>query len=229
MPRRSNFLVVLSALFDRSSWLISLLIFQSFSSYILAAYIDLLESHPSIIYFLTVIIIFGLFFSLPTKLYLLQMLVGAGGNAGNQAAVRVIRGMCEHTRCLLVRELSEHRPAAGLAVGTMHSKTRTKVLCRELLMAVAICLLLSAVGLGRCMLSPSTSDQETFAISLALSGIVFCSVVMGCLLPLALHAIGFDPAHASTSIQVIMDILGVLFTCVIASFVLRVTVEAPIK
>lgn len=57
---------------DRGGWLLGLLLFQSCSSFILSANQDLLRDHPVIIYFLT-------------------MLVGAGGNAGNQAAVRVIR------------------------------------------------------------------------------------------------------------------------------------------
>jgi hypothetical protein len=52
------------ALYDRCSWLIGLLLFQSCSSYILADNVELLQSHPAIIFFLT-------------------MLVGAGGNAGN--------------------------------------------------------------------------------------------------------------------------------------------------
>ncbi len=57
---------------DRGGWLLGLLLFQSCSSFILSANQELLRDHPVIIYFLT-------------------MLVGAGGNAGNQAAVRVIR------------------------------------------------------------------------------------------------------------------------------------------
>lgn len=51
------------ALYDRCSWLIGLLLFQSCSSYILADNVELLQSHPAIIFYLT-------------------MLVGAGGNAG---------------------------------------------------------------------------------------------------------------------------------------------------
>jgi Mg/Co/Ni transporter MgtE len=96
-------------------------------------------------------------------------------------------------------------------------------------MAISICILLSIVGLGRCMLSTATSGQETLAITLALSIIVFTSILMGSILPLGLFYIGFDPAHASTTIQVVMDIAGVLITCLIASFVLKVTVEAPVK
>jgi hypothetical protein len=54
---------------DRAYWLAGLLILQSFSGFILSHNEALLERHPVIIYFLT-------------------MLVGAGGNAGNQASVR---------------------------------------------------------------------------------------------------------------------------------------------
>lgn len=54
---------------DRAYWLVGLLALQSMSGFILARNEELLQTHPVIIYFLT-------------------MLVGAGGNAGNQAAVR---------------------------------------------------------------------------------------------------------------------------------------------
>jgi hypothetical protein len=59
----------LDALRDRAYWLVGLLALQSCSGFILSRNEALLESHPVIIYFLT-------------------MLVGAGGNAGNQASVR---------------------------------------------------------------------------------------------------------------------------------------------
>ena len=57
------------ALKDRAYWLVGLLSLQSMSGFILARNEELLQTHPVIVYFLT-------------------MLVGAGGNAGNQAAVR---------------------------------------------------------------------------------------------------------------------------------------------
>ena len=57
------------ALRDRAYWLVGLLTLQSMSGFILQRNEVLLQSHPIIVYFLT-------------------MLVGAGGNAGNQAAVR---------------------------------------------------------------------------------------------------------------------------------------------
>ncbi len=63
----------LDALRSRANWLVGLLALQSCSGFILSRNEELLRDHPAIIYFLT-------------------MLVGAGGNAGNQASVRVIRG-----------------------------------------------------------------------------------------------------------------------------------------
>ena len=61
-----------SDLYDRGSWLLGLLLLQSCSSFILASYETLLGKHQALIYFLT-------------------MLVGAGGNAGNQACVKMVR------------------------------------------------------------------------------------------------------------------------------------------
>lgn len=58
-----------AALRDRAYWLVGLLVMQSCSGFILSRNEALLANHPVIIYFLT-------------------MLVGAGGNAGNQASVR---------------------------------------------------------------------------------------------------------------------------------------------
>jgi hypothetical protein len=54
---------------DRAGWLVGLLVLQSMSSFILARNEKLLQEHVIIVRFLT-------------------MLVGAGGNAGNQASVR---------------------------------------------------------------------------------------------------------------------------------------------
>jgi hypothetical protein len=70
---------------DRAGWLVGLLILQSMSSFILARNERLLQEHVIIVRYLT-------------------MLVGAGGNAGNQASVR---GKFEPPVCLI--ELLNHR------------------------------------------------------------------------------------------------------------------------
>lgn len=167
------------ALRDRAYWLVGLLALQSCSGFILSRNEILLEKHPVIIYFLT-------------------MLVGAGGNAGNQASVRVIR---------------------GLALGTLNENTQGQFLARELKMAGSLCAVLSCAGFVRAF-AFRTPYPETLAITSALALIVFSSVCLGAILPLILKKLGVDPAHSSTTIQVVMDILGVLLTVLVSSVVL---------
>ena len=169
----------LDAMKSRAYWLVGLLALQSCSGFILSRNELLLQDHPVIIYFLT-------------------MLVGAGGNAGNQASVRVIR---------------------GLALGTLNNETQLQFLSRELRMAFALSAILSLAGFLRAVLF-HTPFPETMAVTLALSMIVFSSICLGAILPLLLQKVGVDPAHSSTTIQVVMDILGVLLTVLVSTLVL---------
>lgn len=73
----------MDAMKSRAYWLVGLLAMQSCSGFILSRNELLLQDHPVIIYFLT-------------------MLVGAGGNAGNQASVRVIRGLGEYILFIII-------------------------------------------------------------------------------------------------------------------------------
>lgn len=170
----------LTAFKSRVSWLIGLLVLQSCSSFILSDNEELIQRHPSIVYFLT-------------------MLVGAGGNAGNQSAVRIIR---------------------GLATGSITSTTQWQFLRREVKMAVLISSLITAVGFVRVLLF-GTETVDTIAISVALCAIVFISIVAGAGLPLLLERLKLDAAHASTTIQVVMDISGVLITCAVSALLLE--------
>mmetsp|Transcript_25514 Transcript_25514/g.62684 ORF Transcript_25514/g.62684 Transcript_25514/m.62684 type:complete len:345 (-) Transcript_25514:286-1320(-) len=167
------------ALRDRAYWLVGLLMMQSFSGIILSRNEALLGDHPVIVYFLT-------------------MLVGAGGNAGNQASVRVIR---------------------GLALGTLNEKTRSQFLNREVKMAASLSVILSVAGFLRAILF-KTGIPEAIAVTSALALIVFSSICLGAVLPLLLEYIGVDPAHSSTSIQVVMDILGVILAVTVSRAIL---------
>jgi cation transporter-like permease len=169
----------LDAMKSRAYWLVGLLALQSCSGFILSRNELLLQDHPVIVYFLT-------------------MLVGAGGNAGNQASVRVIR---------------------GLALGTLNPTTQMQFLSRELRMAFALSAILSLAGFFRAIVF-QTPLPETMAVTLALSMIVFSSICLGAVLPLVLQKMGVDPAHSSTTIQVIMDILGVVLTVLVSTAVL---------
>lgn len=80
--------------------------------------------------------------------------------------------------------------------------------------------MLGVAGFVRSAVSSQTSHRETFVITLALIVIVFVSIVVGATLPFVFHHIKLDPAHSSTTIQVFMDIAGVLLLCYVASVVL---------
>ena len=186
--RRSNLQAHQSQAFwhdikERGGWLIGLLFLQSCSSFIIQYNEKFLQNHMVIVQFLT-------------------MLVGAGGNAGNQASVRVIR---------------------GLAVGTLNPRTQQHFLKEEVKMAFGLSAMLGLTGFIRAMLF-RTPLGETVAVTTSLCAIVLISVGIGNMLPLGMKKCGIDPAHSSTTIQVVMDIMGVLITICVSSFVLGFSV-----
>lgn len=128
----------------------------------------------------------------------LTMLVGAGGNAGNQAAVRVIR---------------------SLAVGTLTRRTMKRFLRNEAKMALSLSVLIGMTGFARAAVF-RVPPGETIAVTASVCAIVAISVALGNALPLGMKRVGVDPVHSSTTIQVVMDILGVLITVCVSTFVL---------
>ena len=156
---------------DRAGWLVGLLILQSLSSFIIKQNEELLEDHIIIVQFLT-------------------MLVGAGGNAGNQASVRVIR---------------------GLATGVVTDRNAKDFLWKEMVMGLVLAMIIAVSGCLRAIVF-AVPIPETLAITTSLWCIVFMSIAIGALLPLLMKYVGIDPAHSSTTIQVVMDILGVTIT-----------------
>lgn len=166
---------------SRGRWLVGLLVLQSSSSFILDAYQDLIKDHLVVTFFLT-------------------MLVGAGGNAGNQSAIKVIR---------------------GLATGTMQATgdSMRKVLQQQAAVALLLGTGLSAAGWMRVYLTNGDALNST-AISMSLFLIVITSVLLGAALPFGLAKAGVDPANAGTTIQVLMDCAGVFITCVCCHYVL---------
>lgn len=93
----------------------------------------------------------------------------------------------------------------GLALGTLNEQTRGQFLTRELKMAAYLSLILSAAGFCRAI-AFRTAFPEAITVTSALFLIVFISICLGAVLPLLLERVGVDPAHSSTTIQVIMDV-----------------------
>lgn len=162
---------------QRGIWLVGLLLFQSFSSVILASYDSLLSHYTIISIFLT-------------------MLIGTGGNAGNQSATLVIRG-------LTTKEMSRHNAS--------------RVLLREFSVSLCIAALLFFVGFFRVYFS-HYDFISAIAISFALFLIVIVSIISGSLIPLILDRLNIDPAHsAAPFLATLMDILGVMIYCFVCS------------
>jgi len=174
---------IFSEAYTRGRWLLGLLVLQSTSSVVLGRYEDLIRDNIIVTLFLT-------------------MLVGAGGNAGNQSAIHVIRGLATGemtpTMSCLRKTLGE-QVRVGLLLGTG----------------------LACGGFVRVLLTnPSGSGDfiGPFAIASSLFAIVTTSTVVGTVLPFALRAMNQDEANAGTTVQVVMDVSGVLITCFVSSF-----------
>ena len=104
-------------------------------------------------------------------------------------------------------------------MGILNERTRGKFLIREFKMAASLSLILSMAGFCRTI-AFKTAFPEAITVTAALGLIVFSSVCLGAILPLILDRIGVDPAHSSTTIQVIMDILGVGLAVVVSGAIL---------
>lgn len=104
-------------------------------------------------------------------------------------------------------------------MGTLNERTQRQFLNREFKMALCLSTILSLAGFIRAFIF-RTPFAETIAVTAALALIVFTSICFGAILPLILRKIDVDPAHSSTTIQVIMDILGVVMTVFVSTIVL---------
>jgi magnesium transporter len=94
-------------------------------------------------------------------------------------------------------------------VGSVNDANVREYLLEEMKMAFTMA---SVLGVAGCIRAAAffVPVRETIAITTSLWLIVFFSIVLGSLLPLAMKHVHIDPAHSSTTIQVLMDILGVV-------------------
>ena len=192
---------------SRGQWLLGLLVLQSSSSVVLQQYADLVRDNIVITLFLT-------------------MLVGAGGNAGNQSAIRVIRGLAtgemDATRQCAARVVWQQARVGALLASALALGGFLRVMLTDLSgndAGAAESAAAAAAASAAADTAAGSSVTAALAISLSLFAIVTTSTVAGTALPFALNWAGQDPANAGTTIQVCMDILGVVITCVVCSAV----------
>ena len=136
----------------RTGTIIALLILQSGSSIILEAYEDIISRHVILILFLT-------------------MIVGAGGNAGCQAAVNLLQRMAVDGPARIKRHF-------------------WKLFIRELSLGLIIALFVTIIAAARVYLSPAHHNDTVggYVIILSVFIIVLISVMLGFCLPLMLSS-----------------------------------------
>lgn len=189
----------LQLFWHRAGWLVMLLMCQSTSSVILEHFTILLQKHPVVIYFLT-------------------MLVGAGGNAGGQSTVLVVRRLA----------LAAARSAKGDRGSPELRLSMRRIVGAEISVGARLALVLFVAAFIRCIVF-KVRGKECLAICLSMLVIVFTSTLIGAALPVLLSRLRIDPAHAGATIQVIMDISGVSLTCVVSCWVLGLPVGGGVQ
>ncbi len=131
-------------------------------------------------------------------LFFLPLLVASAGNAGAQSATLMVR---------------------GLATGDVSGRDALKLLGREILVAGALGLTMSAAVMAVGFLRAGL--DIALVVSLTMMLVVMIGSLIGMVLPFALARFKFDPATASTPlITTIADVSGVLIYFAIASALL---------
>mmetsp|Transcript_27785 Transcript_27785/g.64177 ORF Transcript_27785/g.64177 Transcript_27785/m.64177 type:complete len:314 (-) Transcript_27785:106-1047(-) len=130
----------------------------------------------------------GVFTAHPSILHFLTMLVGTGGNCGGQSVVLAVRR-------LAVGEDVDH------------------VIVEQALIGMCLAAVLAPLAFVRSWFQ-NASLLEAGTIAAATAFLVVFGTSLGAALPKLFAWVRVDPAHATPSIQVAMDIVGVSIVCV---------------
>ena len=125
----------------------------------------------------------------------IPMLMGTGGNSGNQASTLIIR---------------------GLALGEIRMKDFFKVLWKELRVSLIVGVVLGIANylrmLGvRLLTGDTVTDSVILVVSLSVVAVVIVSKTIGCCLPILAKALKLDPAlMAGPVITTLVDAISLL-------------------
>ena len=163
---------------SRIPWLMLLMLSATFTGIVISSFEDSLAACSVLIGFI-------------------PMLMGTGGNCGNQSSVAVIR---------------------GLSLNEIDFSDIFQVVWKESRVSLVCGVLLSCGNFVKLLLvdrwlmgNPEVSVQVAVVICLTLMCTVFCAKVVGCLLPLLAEKIGLDPAvMAAPFITTIVDVLSLV-------------------
>jgi magnesium transporter len=118
------------------------------------------------------------------------LIISSGGNSGSQSATLIIR---------------------ALAVGDVEISDAWRVFLRELGQGIALGACLSVIGFTLVMFGTDHGARFALVVALSLVLVVVVGTVVGSMLPLLLHKLGFDPAVASSPfVASIVDVTGIV-------------------
>ncbi|HPD56136.1 MAG TPA: magnesium transporter [Smithellaceae bacterium] len=165
---------------NRVIWLAALLFISVITTGIISSHTDILNSAIALAFFI-------------------PLLIGTGGNTGNQSATLMIR---------------------ALATGDIREGQWIWAFLREIGIGV---LLGATMGVASWLLGLYKGGyQIALIVSISMVAIVMISSLIGIVLPLILQKLRIDPAVASNPlIASVMDILGLLTYFFVASIILR--------
>ncbi|WP_298005155.1 magnesium transporter [Oceanispirochaeta sp.] len=119
----------------------------------------------------------------------IPVITQTGGNSGTQSSTLMIR---------------------GLATGELHFRDMGKVILKELLVGLLLGFTTGFVILARAYLTPPGIEFfPAVAIAISLCSVVIFATVLGALMPLLIHKLGFDPTVAAGPLMsTIIDVCG---------------------
>ncbi len=121
--------------------------------------------------------------------FFIPIVTGTGGNSGTQSATLMIR---------------------GLATGELHFHDVWRALAKEASVGILLGLALGLLTVGRAvLLPPQVPLQEALAVGVAMCFVVLVATLVGCLAPIVIARLGFDPAvMAGPLMATLIDVSG---------------------
>jgi len=162
----------------RVGWLMFLLVFDFLTATVLKTFQNSLSTVVALTFFI-------------------PMLLDTGGNAGNQTAITIIR---------------------GLAIGDVNFKNVWKVVRVEVRAAIFMGLIVGVVAYLRAVLLQGEMALA-LVVGLTMASVVLLAIFTGITLPLISKRLGFDPAVLAGPITTsVVDIIGLIIYFKIAEF-----------
>ena len=167
---------------NRIGWLLVLMIASTFTGQIIEGFENQLAT------------IAGLTACIP-------MLMGTGGNSGNQVSTLIIR---------------------GLALGEVHIKDYFKVLWKEIRVSLMVGIILAVANYGRMLIlnlmGSDTSNNVILVVSISVAAVVVVSKTIGCTLPIVAKLLKLDPAlMAGPLITTLVDTISLVIYFALAN------------